>query len=141
MDKIKSVLKNKFLNADGTINKSTLVSFITLLIVLVNEVLSAFNVTPTHEDQVVAIINTILTILGLLGFVEGGANDQSKVVASIDTKPELHHSVQTVSTAEIKALTSLASQAQHIQDEQIASVSASVLAENNKSLSSERDKQ
>ena len=44
-------------------------------------------------------------------------------------------------TAEIKALTSLASQAQHIQDEQIASVSASVLAENNKSLSSERDKQ
>src|SRR5690625_274866 len=99
MDKIKSVLKNKLLNADGTINKTTLVSFITLLIVLVNEVLSAFNITPTHEDQVVGIINTILTILGLLGFVEGGANDQSKVVASIDTKPELHHSVQTVSTA------------------------------------------
>lgn len=129
MDKIKSVLKNKFLNADGTINKTTLVSFITLLIVLVNEVLSAFNITPTHEDQVVGIINTILTILGLLGFVEGGANDQSKVVASIDTKPELHHSVQTVSTAEIKALTSLATQAEQMESESIASVSASVLAD------------
>lgn len=141
MDKIKVVLKNKFLNADGTINKTTLVSFITLLIVLINEVLSAFNVTPTHEDQIVGIINTILTILGLLGFVEGGANDQATIIPSVDTKKDPRNSISNISTAEIKTLTSLASQTQRIQDEQIASVSASVLAASTKYLSSKRDKQ
>lgn len=69
--KLKTVIKKKFLNADGTINKTVVASFITLLIVLIQQVMMAFGVSYGHWDQVAAIINTILTILGLCGFVEG----------------------------------------------------------------------
>ncbi|WP_242362060.1 hypothetical protein [Limosilactobacillus antri] len=75
-DKIEKTLKDKFLNQDGTINKTTLVSFVSLLIVLVDQLLGVFGVTPHHQDQIVAMINTLLTVLSVLGFVEGSANDQ-----------------------------------------------------------------
>ena len=69
--KIKQILQHKFLNADGTINKTVLVSAITLIIVLVDQILAMFNIVPSHQDQAVAILNTILTILSIFGFVEG----------------------------------------------------------------------
>lgn len=103
MQQIKNQLMNKFLNQDRTINKTVLVSFITLLIVLVNQVLAIFGVTAAHEDQVVALINVVLTILGLLGFVEGPGNDQ----VTVPTMPK----VPNLPTPETKALSSLASQA------------------------------
>ena len=68
---IKAMIKKKFLNADGTINKTVVASFITLVIVLIQQVMMACGFSYGHWDQVVAIINTILTILGLCGFVEG----------------------------------------------------------------------
>lgn len=71
MEKIKEVLKAKFLNKDGSLNKTVLVSAITLLIVLVDQILAIFGIIPTHQDQVVAVLNTGLTILSILGFVEG----------------------------------------------------------------------
>lgn len=64
-------VKKKFLNADGTINKTVVASFITLLIVLIQQIMMACGFSYGHWDQVVAIINTVLTILGLCGFVEG----------------------------------------------------------------------
>ena len=64
-------LKNKFLNADGTLNKTVVASFITLLIVLVQQVMVAFGFSYGHWDQVAGIINTILTLLSVAGFVEG----------------------------------------------------------------------
>lgn len=70
-NKIKQILQHKFLNADGTLNKTVLVSAITLVIVLVDQVLAMFNIVPNHQDQAVAILNTILTILSIFGFVEG----------------------------------------------------------------------
>lgn len=103
MQQIKNQLMNKFLNQDRTINKTVLVSFITLLIVLVNQILTIFGVTPTHEDQVVSLINVVLTILGLFGFVEGPGNDQ----VTVPTMPK----VPNLPTPETKALSSLASQA------------------------------
>lgn len=103
MQQIKNQLMNKFLNQDGTINKTVLVSFITLLIVLVNQLLAIFGVTPAHEDQLVAVVNTVLTVLGLLGFVEGPGNDQ----VTVPTMPK----VPDLPTPETKALSSLASQA------------------------------
>lgn len=69
-------LTQKFINQDGTLNKTTIASFITLLVVLVDQVLAAFGVAPEHQGQVIAIINTVLTILGLLGFVEGQGDVQ-----------------------------------------------------------------
>ena len=68
---IKQSIKKKFLNADGTINKTVVASFITLLIVLIQQIMMACRFSYGHWDQVVAIINTVLTILGLCGFVEG----------------------------------------------------------------------
>ena len=71
MAKIKDILKKKFLNVDGTINKTVVASFITLLIVLVQQIMVAYGFSYGHWNQVVAIINTVLTLLGLCGFVEG----------------------------------------------------------------------
>lgn len=125
MTKIEQALKNKFINSDGTINKTTVVSVITLVIVLINEILAIFGITPVHQDQAVAIINTILTILGILGFVEPGQESKSGSVTPSVTE---HTSTNLVSPSEIKALTSLASQAEQMESESIAQVSASVLA-------------
>lgn len=75
-NKIKQILQHKFLNQDGTLNKTVLVSAITLLIVLVDQILAMFNIVPNHQDQAVAILNTILTILSLFGFVEGPTTSQ-----------------------------------------------------------------
>lgn len=125
MENIKAILKKKFINQDGTINKTSTVSLITLLIVLVNQILLIFGITPVHEDQEVAVINTVLTIAGLLGFVEPSADHSGSVTPTI-TKTV---STNLVSPSEIKALTSLATQAEQMESESIASVSASVLAD------------
>lgn len=124
MTKIKAILKNKFINQDGTINKTSTVSLITLLIVLVNQILLIFGITPVHEDQSIAIINTILTIAGLLGFVEPSADHDGSVTPTV-TKTV---STNLVSPSTIKSLTSLASQVEQLESQSIASVSASVLA-------------
>lgn len=124
MEKIKAILKKKFINQDGTINKTATVSLITLLIVFINQILLVFGITPTHEDQLIAVVNTILTIAGLLGFVEPSADHSGSVTPTI-TKTV---STNLVSPSTIKALTSLASQAEQLESQSIASVSASVLA-------------
>lgn len=82
---LKQMLKKKFFNPDGTINKTVVASFITLLIVLIQQVMMAFGFTYGHWDQVAAIINTLLTILGLCGFVEGnGEVTTSTVETGVD---------------------------------------------------------
>ena len=68
---IKQSIKKKFLNADGTITKTVAASFVTLLIVLGQQVMVACGFSYGHWDEVVAIINRVLTILGLCVFVEG----------------------------------------------------------------------
>ena len=78
--KFKAVIKKKFLNPDGTINKTVVASFVTLLIVLIQQVMMAFGFTYGHWDQVAAIINTLLTILGLCGFVEGNGEVTTSTV-------------------------------------------------------------
>lgn len=71
MNKLKNALVKKFMNEDGTINKTVVASFITLLIVLIQQIMVACGFSYGHWDQVVAIINTLLTLLGLCDFVEG----------------------------------------------------------------------
>ena len=126
MTNIKAIIKKKFINQDGTINKTSTVSLITLLIVLVNQILLIFGITPVHEDQMVAVINTVLTIAGLLGFVEPSADHDH----SGSVKPTITKTVSTnlVSPSEIKTLTSLASRAEQLEAESVEAVSASVLA-------------
>lgn len=124
MEKIKAILKKKFINQDGTINKTSTVSLITLLIVLVNQILLIFGITPTHEDQLIAVVNTVLTIAGLLGFIEPSADHDSSVTPTI-TKTV---STNLVSPSEIKTITSLASQVEQLEAESVEAVSAAVLA-------------
>ena len=80
-------MTKRFLNADGTLNKTVLCSFTTLLIVLVQQVMMACGFSYGHWDQVAGIINTILAAASVAGFMEGdgnveapkeGQNDQDK---------------------------------------------------------------
>ena len=56
MNKLKNALVKKFMNEDGTINKTVVASFITLLIVLIQQIMVACGFSYGHWDQVVAII-------------------------------------------------------------------------------------
>ena len=88
-NKITQAFLKKFLNTDGTLNKTVVASFITLLIVLVQQVMVACGFSYGHWDQVVGIINTILTILGLCGFVEGDGEVENPTNAKVgDTTNE-----------------------------------------------------
>ena len=80
-------MTKRFLNADGTLNKTVIASFCTLLIVLVQQIMMACGFSYGHWDQVAGIINTILAVASVAGFVEGdgnveapkeGQNDQDK---------------------------------------------------------------
>ena len=70
--------KKKFLNADGTLNKTVIASFCTLLIVLVQQIMMACGFSYGHWDQIAGIINTILAAASVAGFVEGSGEVKTK---------------------------------------------------------------
>lgn len=74
MTKIKDILKKKFLNVDGTINKTVVASFITLALLLIQQIMVACGFSYGHWDQIAGIINTILALLSIAGFVEGNGD-------------------------------------------------------------------
>ena len=86
--KLMQAFLKKFLNADGTLNKTVIASFITLLIVLVQQVMMACGVSYGHWDQVAGIINTILTLLSVAGFVEGNGNVEVPTAQGSNQKNE-----------------------------------------------------
>lgn len=126
----KNLLK-RFTNNDGTLNKSVIASLITLLIVLIQQIMFVFGFSYGKWDQVAAIINTILTILGILGVVEG---DGSVTVASpTPTQPvkataTLNLSIDPNNVA-ATSLASSASRAEYLQSLSAASTSALKVAE------------
>ena len=74
MTKIKEMLKKKFLNADGTINKTVVASFITLALLMIQQIMVACGFSYGHWDQIAGIINTVLALLSIAGFVEGNGD-------------------------------------------------------------------
>ncbi len=68
---MKDKLKKALTNADGTINGKVVAGLISLLIVLVQQVLCVFGL-HFHGDvgSLIGAINTVLTILGLIGVLE-----------------------------------------------------------------------
>lgn len=124
MEKIKQILKVKFLNADGTLNKTVVVSSVTLLIVLVDQILAVFNVFPVHQDQVVAVLNTILTILSIFGFVEGPETAQI-----ISPKIEAVTPQSLATSAAPKAAPVTDQKADSVADSSASSSSAQVASE------------
>lgn len=71
---IKAMIKKKFLNADGTINKTVVASFVTLALLLIQQIMVSCGFTYGHWDQIAGIINTILALLSIAGFVEGNGD-------------------------------------------------------------------
>ncbi|MCS8570659.1 holin [Pediococcus pentosaceus] len=62
--------KISFKNADGSLNGKLIAGIISLLIVLVQQVLAMFGIKFTGDwSAIVAVVNTVLTILGMLGVV------------------------------------------------------------------------
>lgn len=75
---MKTNLQQKFLNHDGTLNKTTIAAFLTLLIVLAQQIMLACGFSYGHWDQIAGIINTILTAASVAGFVEGAGEVKTK---------------------------------------------------------------
>ncbi|GAB5061986.1 phage holin [Lactiplantibacillus plantarum] len=68
--KPKEMKKISFKNADGSLNGKLIAGIISLLIVLIQQIFAMFGIKFTGDwTSIVAVINTVLTILGMLGVV------------------------------------------------------------------------
>ncbi|WP_436676489.1 phage holin [Lactiplantibacillus plantarum] len=62
--------KISFKNTDGSLNGKLIAGIISLLIVLIQQVLAVFGIKFAGDwSAIVAVINTVLTILGMLGVI------------------------------------------------------------------------
>lgn len=62
--------KTALINGDGKVNGGLVVSVSMLTIVLVQQVLAIFSVNiSVHSDQLMGVVNTLLTIGAMLGLV------------------------------------------------------------------------
>lgn len=75
-------------NPDGSFNGKLIAGLISLVIVLIQQVLAVFGIKFAGDwTSIVAVINTVLTILGLLGVI----TDVQTVNVSQDTTGTLEH--------------------------------------------------
>lgn len=66
-------LNNSLKNADGSYSGKVIAGLLSLLIVLTQQLFAAFGIKFTGDwNAIVAVVNTILTILGALGVLSGG---------------------------------------------------------------------
>lgn len=62
--------KTALINKEGKVNGGLVVSVSMLTIVLIQQVLAIFNVNiSVHSDQLMGVVNTLLTIGAMLGLV------------------------------------------------------------------------
>lgn len=77
--KMKKAFK-AFLDKDGKLNRKTVTSLVLLLIVLAQQLCAIFNLKFTGDvGQIMDLVNTILTIGGILGLVDGVTVDTETV--------------------------------------------------------------
>ena len=103
--------KISFKNADGSLNGKLIAGLISLLIVLIQQVLFAFGIKfPGDWTSIVAVINTALTILGMLGVV---TDVQTVSVPTVqeDAETEVQSDVAETKSAAVSEAVSQASQA------------------------------
>ena len=66
-------INNTLKNPDGSYSGKVIAGLVSLLIVLVQQVFAVFGIKFTGDwNAIVALVNTILTILGALGVLSGG---------------------------------------------------------------------
>lgn len=77
-------MRKVFLDKDGKLNRKTITSLVLLLIVLVQQLCAIFNLRFTGDpSRIMDLVNTLLTIGGILGLVDGVTVD-TETVKSID---------------------------------------------------------
>ncbi|GJI52556.1 holin [Lactiplantibacillus plantarum] len=78
--------KISFKNADGSLNGKLIAGIISLLIVLIQQIFAMFGIKFTGDwSAIVAVINTVLTILGMLGVI---TDVQTVPAPTVDNKEE-----------------------------------------------------
>jgi len=78
--------KISFKNADGSLNGKLIAGIISLLIVLIQQIFAMFGIKFTGDwTSIVAVINTVLTILGMLGVI---TDVQTVSAPTVDSKEE-----------------------------------------------------
>ncbi|WP_181186340.1 phage holin [Lactiplantibacillus pentosus] len=64
------IKKISFKNSDGSLNGKLIAGIISLLIVLIQQVFAMFGIKFTGDwSSIIAVVNTVLTILGMLGVI------------------------------------------------------------------------
>lgn len=77
-------MRKVFLDKDGKLNRKTVTSLVLLLVVLVQQLCAIFGIKFTGDpSRIMDLVNTLLTIGGILGLVDGVTVD-TETVKSID---------------------------------------------------------
>ena len=73
-------MKKALFDKDGKLNRKTVTSLVLLLIVLVQQLCAIFNLRFTGDpSRIMDLVNTLLTIGGILGLVDGVTVDTETV--------------------------------------------------------------
>lgn len=73
-------MRKVFLNKDGKLNRKTITSLVLLLIVLAQQLCAIFGIKFTGDpSRIMDLVNTILTIGGVLGLVDSVTVDTETV--------------------------------------------------------------
>lgn len=82
-------MRKVFLDKDGKLNRKTITSLVLLLIVLVQQLCAIFNLKFTGDpSRIMDLVNTLLTIGGILGLVDGVTVDTETVKCINETANE-----------------------------------------------------
>lgn len=77
-------LNNSLKNADGSYSGKVIAGLLSLLIVLTQQLFAAFGIKFTGDwNAIAAIVNIVLTILGILGVVSGGGVVEAEAEAPV----------------------------------------------------------
>ena len=103
--KPKEMKKISFKNADGSLNGKLIAGIISLLIVLIQQIFAMFGIKFTGDwSAIVAVINTVLTILGMLGVI---TDVQTVAAPTVDSNEKIQVEATTNKAAdELQAPTS-----------------------------------
>ena len=90
--------KISFKNADGSLNGKLIAGIISLLIVLIQQVLAVFGIKFAGDwSAIVAVINTVLTILGMLGVI---TDVQTVAAPTVDSNEKIQVEATTNKVAD-----------------------------------------
>ncbi|WP_280948563.1 phage holin [Lactiplantibacillus plantarum] len=92
------IKKISFKNANGSLNGKLIAGIISLLIVLIQQVFAMFGIKFTGDwSSIVAVINTVLTILGMLGVI---TDVQTVAAPTVDSNEKIQVEATTNKVAD-----------------------------------------